>query len=284
MTGAGKCHSVMPLTILETVNDAGTPGKTGDDRVGFDASAGTAWVLDGATDVTDLRPFPRSESGAAWVAQALSDRLIIAPSGDETIEAYFEHVLADVRQRAAKETRLPLDSLPGEAQPIASGMWMHLVGDTATFAWLGDCMAFHERGDTVTVIGSPDKADDETDIARKLLAGTPEAQLDYLRAARRRSNETATVFGLDPRAATHLQTHEMTLQEGDRICLMSDGLYRLISPYTTHTPAQFMQLLAAGGLIEAIATLRAFEDAPDRDMPRLKARDDASGVLLHIDA
>ena len=237
----------MQLTILDTVNDPGTSGKTGDDRVGFDASAGTAWVLDGATDVTDLRPFNRAESGAAWVAQALSDRLIIAPHDGETVEAYFEHVLSDVRQRAVKETRLPLDSLPGEALPIASGMWMRLEGDTATFAWLGDCMA-------------------------------------HLQAARRQSNEQATGFGLDPRAAANLQTQVMTLQAGDRICLMSDGLYRLVSPYATHTPDTFMALVAEDGLGAAITTLRAFESTPDRGMPRLKARDDSSGVYVEIKA
>ncbi|KCZ57619.1 protein phosphatase 2C domain-containing protein [Hyphomonas chukchiensis] len=274
----------MQLTILDTVNDPGTSGKTGDDRVGFDASAGTAWVLDGATDVTDLRPFNRAESGAAWVAQALSDRLIIAPHDGETVEAYFEHVLSDVRQRAVKETRLPLDSLPGEALPIASGMWMRLEGDTATFAWLGDCMGFHQRGAVVTVIGSPDKADDETDVARTLLAGTPEAKMAHLQAARRQSNEQATGFGLDPRAAANLQTQVMTLQAGDRICLMSDGLYRLVSPYATHTPDTFMALVAEDGLGAAITTLRAFESTPDRDMPRLKARDDSSGVYVEIKA
>lgn len=274
----------MQLTILDTVNDPGTPGKTGDDRVGFDASAGTAWVLDGATDVTDLRPFNRAESGAAWVAQALSDRLIIAPHEDETLEVYFGHVLSDVRQRAVKETRLPLDSLPGEALPLASGLWMRLEGDTATFAWLGDCMGFHQRAGVVTVIGSPDKADDETDVARKLLAGTPEAKLAYLQASRRQSNERATAFGLDPQAAANLQTQMMTLQAGDRICLMSDGLYRLVSPYETHTPDTFMALVAGEGLGAAISTLRAFESTPDRDMPRLKARDDSCGVYLSIDA
>ncbi len=57
----------MKLEAVSTVNDPGMPGKTGDDRVGFDAAAGTVWVLDGATDVTDLRPFPACESGAAWI-------------------------------------------------------------------------------------------------------------------------------------------------------------------------------------------------------------------------
>ena len=89
----------MQLDIISTVNDPGVPGKTGDDRTGFDAAAGTAWVLDGATDVTDLRPFPACESGAAWIAEVLSDRLMQGPQSGETPEAYFAAVLADVRQR-----------------------------------------------------------------------------------------------------------------------------------------------------------------------------------------
>ena len=73
----------MQLDIISTVNDPGVPGKTGDDRTGFDAAAGTAWVLDGATDVTDLRPFPACESGAAWIAEVLSDRLMQGPEAGE---------------------------------------------------------------------------------------------------------------------------------------------------------------------------------------------------------
>ena len=274
----------MRLNILNTVNDPSMPGKTGDDRVGFDASAGTAWTLDGATDVTDLRPFNRAESGAAWVAQALSDRLIITPHEGESVQVYFGHVLSDVRERAAKETKLPLDTLPGEARPVASGMWMRLEGDTATFAWLGDCMAFHQRGAAVTVIGSPDKADEETAVARTLLAGTIAARRAHLQAARRRSNEEAIAFGLDPRAAANLKTQTLSVQPGDTVCLISDGLYRLVSPYATHTPEAFMALVAEGGLSAAVSELRTFEAVPNRDMPRLKVRDDASGVFLRIDA
>lgn len=145
-------------------------------------------------------------------------------------------------------------------------------------------MGFHQRAGVVTVIGSPDKADDETDVARKLLGGTPEAKLAYLQAARRASNEACRAFGLDPRAAANLHTQEITLQAGDRICLMSDGLYRLVSPYATHTPDTFMALVAEDGLGAAITSLRAFESKPDRDMPRLKARDDSCGVYVEIKA
>ena len=141
--------------------------------------------------MTDLKPFNRAESGAAWVAQALSDRLIIAPHEGESVQVYFGHVLSDVRERAAKETKLPLDTLPGQT---------------------------------------------------------------------------------------------LSVQPGDTVCLISDGLYRLVSPYATHTPEAFMALVAEGGLSAAVSELRTFEAVPNRDMPRLKVRDDASGVFLRIDA
>ena len=134
------------MVVLDTVNDPGTPGRMGDDRFGFDEAAGTAWALDGATDVTELKPFPNAESGAAWIAEALSARLMAPPAADETPEAYFAKALTDVRARAETSTRIPLDDLPGEARPIASGMWMHVVNDRAVFAWLGDCMALLRRG------------------------------------------------------------------------------------------------------------------------------------------
>ncbi len=271
------------VSVLETVNDPGTPGRTGDDRFGFDEAAGTAWALDGATDVTDLKPFPEAESGAAWIAAALSTRLMAPPSPGDTPETHFAKVLTDVRARAEKETRIPLDDLPGEARPIASGMWMHVVDGQAVFAWLGDCMALLRRGAGVTVIGSPGKADDETVTARRLLAVSPEERLAHLQNDRRRSNGNRTCFGLDPRAAANLKTLEMAVEAGDMICLMSDGLYRLISPYGTHTPERFMALVEGKGLCGAVDALRAFESAPARDMNRIKARDDACGVLLRID-
>jgi hypothetical protein len=270
----------MRLDVVSTVNDPGVPGKTGDDRAGFDAAAGTAWVLDGATDVTDLRPFPACESGAAWIAEALSDRLMQGPQSGETPEAYFASVLADVRQRAEAESRLPLDKLPGEALPIASGMWMWLQGDEAVFVYMGDCMALVRSGAGVRLIGQAEKAEDETAAARRMLALTPEERMGWLRQSRRLSNELGTAFGLGPDCAQNLKLAHATLQPGDEICLMSDGLYRLISPYATHTLESLMADLSEKGLLALIRALRDFESAPDGDIPRIKRRDDASAVYL----
>ena len=274
----------MILNVIGTVNDPGVPGKTGDDRTGFDAAAGTAWVLDGATDVTDLRPFPSCESGAAWIAEALSDRLMLGSAAGDTPEAYFTAVLADVRARAEAESRLPLDKLPGEALPIASGIWMRLQAGEAVFAYMGDCMALVRSGTDVRLVGVAEKAEDETAAARKMLALTAEERLGWLRQARRLSNDLGTCFGLGPACAGNLAVERVPLQPGDEICLMSDGLYRLISPYATHTPETFMQDLAGTSLLALVRALRDFEAAPGGDIPRIKRRDDASGVYLTVEA
>nr|WP_321360498.1 protein phosphatase 2C domain-containing protein [uncultured Hyphomonas sp.] len=274
----------MQLDVISTVNDPGTPGKTGDDRAGFDAAAGTAWVLDGATDVTDLRPFPDSESGAAWIAETLSDRLMQGPQSGEAPEVYFASVLADVRQRAEAESRIPLDTLPGEALPIASGIWMSLQGEEAVFVFMGDCMGLIRSGAEVRLIGHAGKAEDETATARRMLALTPEERLGWLRQSRRMSNELGTCFGLGPGVASNLKTARIVMRPGDEVCLMSDGLYRLISPYATHTIERLMADLSDKGLPALIRMLREFENAPEGDIPRIKRRDDASAVYLKIGA
>lgn len=274
----------MILNVIGTVNDPGVPGKTGDDRAGFDAAAGTAWVLDGATDVTDLRPFPACESGAAWIAEALSKRLMQGPAPGDTPETYFTAVLADVRAQAAATSRIPLDKLPGEALPIASGMWMWLGEGEAVFAHMGDCMAIVRSGAETRVIGAIEKAEDETAAARRMLAMTPEERLGWLRQSRRLSNDLGTCFGLGEAGAGNLVTERVALRPGDEICLMSDGLFRLISPYATHTAENFMQALADQGLLALVRALRDFEEAPDGDISRIKRRDDASAVYLKVEA
>ncbi len=274
------------MIVVEAVNDPGKPGMTGDDRYGFDISAGTAWVLDGATDVSDLRPFAGVESGAAWIAETLSELLTAPPWPEDEPGAYWRRILRQARMRAERDSSIPLDDLPLDASPIAAGMWIR-VDDSggATFAWLGDCVAITRSGETYGVIGSPDKADAETAEARRLLALSAEDRQEALRGQRRAQNSPgAWIFGLDPAAADHLHTATATLQPDTDVLLMSDGLFRLISPYQSHTPKTLFELVDEGGLLAAIRALRAQEGAgaDNASMGRLKTRDDACGVWLRI--
>lgn len=274
--------------VIDVVNDPGVPGRSGDDRFGYDPGAGTAWVLDGATDVTDLKPFPRAESGAAWVAEALSGRLMLAPGPDQPASDYWHDVLVDVRTRAARESEVALDSLPPEARPIAAGVWMRALpgSNQVEFAWLGDCLALVGLAGGVETIGTPEKADEETETARRLLRLSPEERLEALRAARRHRNQPGrAIFGIDPAAARFLNLRTLAIPPGTDILLMSDGLYRLVSPYGVHTPASLMEAVREEGLIALLRRLRAEEtaDTDDAERGRLKTRDDACGVYLRME-
>ncbi len=271
--------------VIDVVNDPGEPGRSGDDRFGYDPGAGTAWVLDGATDVTDLKPFPRAESGAAWVAEALSARLMIAPGPDQPASDYWHDVLTDVRTRAARESDVVLDSLPPEARPIAAGVWMRALpqGERVEFAWLGDCLALVALAGGVETLGAPEKADEETETARRLLQLTPEERLEALRAARRHRNQPGrAIFGIDPSAAQFLNLRTIAIPPGTDILMMSDGFYRLVSPYGVHTPASLMEAVRREDLFAVLRRLRAEDTSAtnEAERGRLKSRDDACAVYL----
>ena len=57
------------LRILETLTDPGDPDKPNEDA--FGCSGAHAWVIDGATDVTDA-PILDGETGAHWLAHEAS--------------------------------------------------------------------------------------------------------------------------------------------------------------------------------------------------------------------
>ena len=275
------------LSYIEAVNDPGKPGKGGDDRYGFDEAGGTAWVLDGATDVSPLTPFKRAESGAAWIAEALSGQLIYGPKADESAPDYWTRVLGDVRAKAAKASSIPLDDLPLEASPIAAGVWLRASGSEIEFASLGDCVALVDDGNgRIQTIGSPDKPEDEAVWARELLSLSTDEIMGHLREERRKQNaDDRWAFGLNPEAAQHLKIQTLTLKPGGDILLMSDGLYRLISPYKSHTPESLFALIREDGLLAAIRALRTQEKSSDDNakLGRIKTRDDACGLWLRVE-
>lgn len=271
----------MTIEVLDSVNDPGTPGKTGDDRYGFDAAAGRAWVIDGATDATDLKPFP-GESGAAWLAEVVSARLMSGPEAGEAAKPYFGRVLTDIATEAARQSKIPLETVPGEAMPVASAMWMRRDGDACEFVWAGDCFAIAEIGDgAARLIGTQEKADAETREAARMLAMTQAERWAILQAQRRGANDPARgLITLNPAAAQHLATLRLTLPPGAYVLLMTDGFFRFIEPYGLETPASLLARVMKDGLAPSVSALRQHEATPHST--RLKARDDAAAVLIRL--
>lgn len=273
----------MSIEVLDWINDPGTPGKTGDDRFGHDASAGRAWVIDGATDATDLKPFARAESGAAWLAEAFSAGLVSTmPQAHEDARAYIGRVLTNVAGEARRQSKVPLDSLPGEALPVASAMWLRRVPGGCDFVWAGDCFAIAELGQgSARLIGTEEKAGEETRAAAGMLALSPEKRWAILQEQRRAANRPERgLVTLNPEAARHMATEHLALPEGAHVLLMTDGFYRFIEPYGLDTQQSLLARVLKDGLQASVAALRRHEGTPHSQ--RLKARDDAAAILLRL--
>lgn len=207
-----------------------------------------------------------------------------APAGDVT--SYFETVLARLRKRAAKASKVELETAPREVWPIASGIWMWRDGETTHFARLGDCVALIlPPGGDVEVLTQVEQSDLESRTSRELNALPPEKKMEGLRKIRAIQNSEAhrTLFGLSPLAASNLNIETRILPEGTHVCLMTDGLWRLVDPYALMSADDLMKIAVSEG-VEALARkLRASERADNRDTSnRIKASDDACGVLVRI--
>lgn len=279
----------MNLRFVDAVNNPGKRMGTGDDRYGFDESAGTAWVLDGATDVSRIRVFPRTESDAAWIADTWSMALTTPPAEGQTVTDYMLARQAEVLARAKKKARFDLADAPAMALPVAAGVWAHWSPGEGLLrlAGLGDCMALVKTGDEpVQVFGPDDKPEAEAAQARKLLAMDEEARLGWLQEVRAWQNdpENAATFGLHPEAMSRLSLLEISLKGPAELLLVSDGFYRLVSPYGTYGAADLLAAAANTGLVPLIRQLRDLEKSPedDAEIGRLKTSDDACALHMRV--
>jgi hypothetical protein len=257
----------------------------GDDRFGFDEAAGLAWVIDGATDVDPLRLFPHAESDAAWYAETLSGLLAVAPPADEPVRDYFARVLGEMRRRADAEARVAVADAPRSAWPTAAGLWARARDGRLEAASLGDAMMILRQPDgAVSVLGDAGKPAEEQARARRAMALAPAERADWLRATRALHNreDGYWVFGLEAGAAARLRLDAAACPAGATGLLMTDGFYRLVSPYQRHDPAGLVAAAMERGLGVLLGELRGLETsaAADAAIGRIKTSDDATAVLI----
>jgi hypothetical protein len=284
------------FSFLDAVNFPAT-GKTGDDRYGFDESAGTGWVVDGATDVGTRRVFPDQvesdtgvtfyESDAAWYAETLSERFTQPPQPGESAKAYLERVIHDIAARADADAIVPLADEPRHNMPSAGGIWARREGDAVEFAMLGDCMGIVRTGGRTRLIGNLAAVQAEHALNRDQLK-RPEGKAGGYASAREDRNKINLpgehfVFSVHPEAAAHAMVERVRLDGDGHILLMSDGFFRLIEPYKKYDVDGLMDAaMKDEDLLDLMGELRAQETNPDDDarLGRLKMRDDACALLL----
>jgi hypothetical protein len=266
--------------------DGGMKKGGGDDRYVFDEAAGWACVIDGATDVGPVRIFAKGESDAARFAELFAAELLKQPAGAaETPQAYFSRFIPRLRAAVEKELRLPLKDAPLASYPTAAATWMRVRDGKIETATLGDTVAIvRSPKGAISALGETGKPAEEQARAKKVMTMTPEQRLKWLQDVRAIHNteQGYWVFGVQPEAAAHIVHQSAEAPPGARVLLMTDGFYRLVSPYGRYDDASLMDAVLDKGLGVVLAELRGMEASPEDDarIGRFKTSDDATALLL----
>ena len=261
---------------------------TGDDRYAFDEAAGWACVIDGATDVGPVRIFSAAESDAARYAEIFASEIIASPADPREIpQAWFARLLPKLRAAVEREVKIPLKDAPLASYPTAAATWVRVRKGMLESATLGDSIAIVQTpAGEVTVFGETSKPADEQKRAITVMAMTPEDRMKWLQDVRAIHNTPNGywVFGVQPQAAAHIVHQSTPAPEGTKALVMSDGFYRLVTPYARYTDAGLIEAVIARGLGELMRELRAMETSAEDDakIGRFKTSDDATALLIEV--
>ena len=261
---------------------------TGDDRYAFDEAAGWACVVDGATDVGPVRIFAEAESDAARYAEIFAETIVRHPADAREIpQAWFARLLPRLRATIEREVKIPLKDAPLASYPTAAATWVRHRKGRLEGATLGDSIAIVKSPDgAVTVFGEAGKAADEQGRAKTVMAMTREEQLKWLQDVRAIHNTRGGywVFGVQPEAADHIVHQTCDAPAGTKALVMSDGFYRLVSPYGRYTDEGLIDAVVARGLGALMRELREMEASPEDDarIGRFKTSDDATALLVEF--
>ena len=261
---------------------------TGDDRYAFDEAAGWACVIDGATDVGPVRIFKAAESDAARYAEIFAAEIVAGPADPREIpQAWFARLLPRLRKAVEREAKIPLKDAPRSSYPTAAATWVRVKNGKVEGATLGDSIAIvRTPAGEITVLGEASKPADEQKRAQTVMAKTQEERLKWLADVRAIHNTPNGywVFGVQPEAAARIVYQTADAPAGTQVLVMTDGFYRLVSPYQKYTDEQLIDAVVARGLGELMRELRGMETsaADDAEIGRFKTSDDATALLIEI--
>jgi hypothetical protein len=266
----------------------GVKKGAGDDRYVFDEAAGWVCVIDGSTDVGPVRIFAKGDSDAARFAELFAAELLAAPStADESPQSYIARLTPRLRAAVEKEAKIPLKDAPLASYPTAAATWLRVKGGRIEGATLGDTIAIiRDPSGKVTVFGESSKPAEEQSRAKQVLALTPDQRMKWLQDTRAIHNTEKGywIFGVQPEAAAHAVCQLADAPPGTRVLAMTDGFYRLVSPYGIYDDAGLVEAVIAKGLGPLMQELRALEANPadDAKIGRFKTSDDATALLIEI--
>lgn len=258
-----------------------------------------AWVLDGATGITEESLTP-GMSDAQWYVQQF-DRFLRHNIGDQ--ERDLRTIVRDGVRTVAEtfDTLIANHEIDRAAEPSAACSIVRWTGGTLETFVLGDCSAMFTYLD-----GEIQHVTDDRQLLRRLEGEAvngmhrfmTEHELTALEARElirpkqadnrrklRRSNEHWSL-SLDPDASESGRYTRIDVAAVKRILLFSDGVGRLVNDLMAFdTWQELAEWTNAHGHDTTIDRLRTIERSDSRciEYPRIKAHDDATLVSVDFD-
>ena len=279
----------MRFELIDQISIPSPTAAVNEDAAGATESA--AWVIDGATGVSDLSPLVPGLTDAAWLAAQLNKSL--HDTFENAVDPYaaLAEIDADIRAAFSSSNTSPERS-PAE-QPTAAFALSVLRGDVVHLIGLGDCRIIVENR-----IGEIEEFDpSETGHAEamiiqerhRLLGAYPDEDpwprlKPFIRSLRQFANAANGYSIVHPTLSWHSRVKRQVsnAQTIRHLLGVSDGLYRLVDVFKVYSPGQLLERAVKDGLTPLCSQLRDLENADDRCViyPRVKAYDDASAVLV----
>ena len=283
----------MRIELVESLSLPGAPDRPNEDS--YAVSECVAAVFDGATGLGETLMPGRSD--AQWIAQFGARRLRAHAEDDSGgLRDWLRAAAADAEKSfAALRKRPPIENYE---VAYASAVMATASDNEVCVLWFGDCAALLRTpsGAFVLLGDTLDKRESERARVNRLVrpggkgpaaAGVRDEFLPALRAARNAVNRGSDwLFGPDANCADHAKEARVPISPGALVLLASDGFLALASDYGRYTPEALFDAVLERGLAPLGEELRTIE-AGDPDgvaYPRFKRSDDATALLLRVDA
>ena len=289
-----KLGQSVVFKMIDRLSHSSPDACINEDAVG--ATNAGAWVIDGATGVSDRPPIVARTTDAAWLAERLNAQLratLDTPDLDP-VQA-LSRVEAKIKSELLALTRgvfCPASEQPSAAFALAAlrGKILHLIG-------IADCRIIYET--RAGEIGEFDPSDRAASVGEALIVAerhrlmaeypdeNPRPRLNkFIQTLREQANQDggySVVHSTRPWAG-RVKQETFEASKIRHLLLLSDGFYRLVDVFKAMTLAELMERTFAKGLRELYSQLRALEvaDAACANHPRVKAYDDASAILVEI--
>ena len=225
----------MRFEVIDRISLSSPTAAVNEDAAG--ATECAAWVIDGATGVSDLSPLVPGLTDAAWLAAQLDKRLhdTFEKAAVEPYTALAE-IDADIRATFSSTNTGPERS-PAE-QPTAAFALSVLRGDVVHLIGLGDCRIIVENR-----TGEVEEFDpSETGI----------------RSLRQFANAANGYSIVHPTLSWHSRVKRQVnnAQTIRHLLAMSDGLYRLVDVFKLFSLDQLLRRAVQDGLAPLCSQLR----------------------------